>query len=231
MYFWIEQMYVDSRMDLNYGDLVIRGLPWLSLQQHIAHGPAGLMNDSFFMKVTQFGNFFHLPAIRGKNQNRTSWKSWRMILQPVESAKNLAVKAGLFLKSLWDWWITFLSWCCVFRSKASAMLHRQGLKDSLYLHPSSTFTCDPQCIEKCVLEVCASCEVVWGVVSFLGLLRSIKAWTNCWETPGWYWDGAQQIREQGERAQLVQPGEEKAERDLGIYTNPIRAFREDGTSL
>lgn len=68
-------------------------------------------------------------------------------------------------------------------------------------------------------------------MSFPGLPCSIKAWTNCWETPVWYWDGTQQIREQGERAQLVQPGEEKAERDLGIYTDLIRVFREDGTSL
>lgn len=66
---------------------------------------------------------------------------------------------------------------------------------------------------------------------FLRLPCSIKAWTNCGEIPGWYWNGAQQIREQRERAQLVQPGEEKAERDLGIYTNLIRAYREDGASF
>lgn len=59
-------------------------------------------------------------------------------------------------------------------------------------------------------------------MSFLSLPCSIKAWTNCRETPGWYWDEAQQSREQGE---------EKAERDLGICTNPIRAYTEDGASL
>lgn len=66
---------------------------------------------------------------------------------------------------------------------------------------------------------------------FLRLPCSIKGWTNCRETPGWYWDGAQQVREQGERAQLDQPGEGTDERDLGIYTNLIRAHREDGVSL
>lgn len=68
-------------------------------------------------------------------------------------------------------------------------------------------------------------------MSFLRLPCSIKAWTNCREKPGRYWDGAQQIREQGERAQPIQPGEEKAERDLCIYINLIRAYREDATSL
>lgn len=68
-------------------------------------------------------------------------------------------------------------------------------------------------------------------MSFLRLRCSIKAWTNYREKPGQYWDGAQRIKEQGERAQPIQPGEEKAERDLGIYTNLMRAYREDGASL
>lgn len=139
-------------MNLNYGDLFIRGLPWISLQQHVVHGLSGLVNGSFVIKDIQFGNFFHLPVFRGKLKDDSA-----------ESGKNL-VKAGHFLKFLWDWLITFLSWCRFFRSKASAMLHHQGLNDSLYLHTSSTFTCYPLCIGKRVLEICVSCEVVWGVL-------------------------------------------------------------------
>lgn len=85
--------------------------------------------------------------------------------------------------------------------------------------------------EMCPWNLCQLWGGVRSAVFFLMLPCSIKGWTNCKETPGWYWDGAQQVREQGERAQLDQPGEGMDERDLIVYTNLIRAHREDGVSL
>lgn len=134
---------------------------WTSLQQHVADGPAGLVNCTLWMTVFSlkiYSLVIFFTCLFSEVKVRSCWKRWRMILQPVESGKNLVVMAGHFLKSLWEWWITFLSWGVSRSVKASAVLHCQGLKDSLYLHPSSTFTCDPQCTGKHVLEICVSCE-------------------------------------------------------------------------
>ena len=51
-------------------------------------------------------------------------------------------------------------------------------------------------------------------MSCLRLPCTRKALTNCREPPGWSWAGAHEIREEVERAGLVQPGEEKSEREL-----------------
>lgn len=71
-----------------------------------------------------------------------------------------------------------------------------------------------------------------STVSCLRISCTRKALTNFNELPGWSWDGAHKVQEEARGAGLVQPGKERAKRDLlGVYTYLIRAYREDGASL
>ena len=88
-----------------------------------------------------------------------------MILQPVESGGNFAVKAGHFFKSPWGWWITFIYWCCVFSFvKASATLHHQGWKTANVCIHQALLCLTLSVAGKHVLEISVSCEVAWGAL-------------------------------------------------------------------
>lgn len=77
---------------------------------------------------------------------------------------------------------------------------------------------------------------LWGdirsTVSCLRLFCTKKTLTDCRESPGWSWAGAHEVWEEVERAGLLQPGEERTEKDLlGLYSYLIEDYREDGASL
>lgn len=154
-----------------------------------------------------------------------------MILQPVKSDRNFAAKAGHSLKSPWVWCITFIYWCCVFSSvKTSAALHHKVWKTANVSIHQSLLCFTLSVAGKRALEIKVSCDV--RTVSCLRLLCTKKTLTDCRESLGWSQAGAREVWEEVERAGLLQPGEERTERDLlGLYTYLIEDYREDGASL
>lgn len=119
-----------------------------------------IVNDSFFMKVIQFGYFFICLFSEVKEQKLL--KKLKDNSQPVESGGNFSVKAGHFLKSPWDWWITFIYWCCVFSSvHASATLCHQDWKTANICIYQSLLHLTLSVAGKHVLEIGISCEAPW----------------------------------------------------------------------
>lgn len=110
-----------------------------------------------------------------------------MILQPVESGGNFAVKAGHFLKSPWGWWITFIFWSCVFSSvKASSALCHQGWKTANICIHQALLCLTLSVAGNRVLEIGVSCEATWGA---LRPVWSSSVQERLWQTVESHQDG------------------------------------------
>lgn len=104
-----------------------------------------ILNFYIYIEICSIWFLFQLCICKGKSQNRSYKKRWRIILQPMESGGNFSVNAEHFLKSPWGRWITFdviFSVLLRFLQRCVISVERQLVFAPIF----NAFVFDPQCI-------------------------------------------------------------------------------------